>query len=389
MGSASSELSIVSVTSARPSGARDGRAREDDVLHLAAAQRLGALLAQHPGRWRRRRWTCPSRSGPTTQVMPGSKRRVVGEAKDLKPFSVRLLRCTGNGLRGSRSRERTGRSPAGSLTGPVRSGLDEAGKAAARRLPALDDALHPAGRGVAAERVEQLLAGTVDYPLQSRRPGGPAGCAPRPRGRARARDTESTSGNPLLGRDRGPTPSVEPSFRPCATVAHRDRLPASWRSPVDGARRRRAAHRCDHRSRRGTSGPHPRTRTRRWRSRSSAAAVPLPISRRPDPRRPDACRAGPRPPRGTGQERWDRSSRSSAAPTPSGPGRAAGPAGRRQADRRRAGTQRGHGQPALLRPPSPDGDTPQTAAPRRATPTTAGRTSPMVRTRPPRWWTTG
>jgi hypothetical protein len=28
-------------------------------------------------------------------VMPGSKRRVVGEAKDLKPFSVRLLRYTG------------------------------------------------------------------------------------------------------------------------------------------------------------------------------------------------------------------------------------------------------------------------------------------------------
>jgi hypothetical protein len=27
-------------------------------------------------------------------VMPGSKRRVVGEAKDLKPFSVRLLRYT-------------------------------------------------------------------------------------------------------------------------------------------------------------------------------------------------------------------------------------------------------------------------------------------------------
>jgi hypothetical protein len=26
-------------------------------------------------------------------VMPGSKRRVVGEAKDLKPFSVRLFRC--------------------------------------------------------------------------------------------------------------------------------------------------------------------------------------------------------------------------------------------------------------------------------------------------------
>jgi hypothetical protein len=27
-------------------------------------------------------------------VMPGSNRRLVAEAKDLKPFSVRLLRCT-------------------------------------------------------------------------------------------------------------------------------------------------------------------------------------------------------------------------------------------------------------------------------------------------------
>src|SRR5215204_3467548 len=36
----------------------------------------------------------PEPFGPTTQVMPGSKRSVVAEAKDLKPFSVRLLRCT-------------------------------------------------------------------------------------------------------------------------------------------------------------------------------------------------------------------------------------------------------------------------------------------------------
>jgi hypothetical protein len=36
----------------------------------------------------------PDPFGPTTQVIPGSKRRVVGAAKDLKPFSVRLLRCT-------------------------------------------------------------------------------------------------------------------------------------------------------------------------------------------------------------------------------------------------------------------------------------------------------
>src|SRR3954464_10375154 len=31
---------------------------------------------------------------PTTAVMPGSRRSVVGDAKDLKPLSVRLDRCT-------------------------------------------------------------------------------------------------------------------------------------------------------------------------------------------------------------------------------------------------------------------------------------------------------
>ncbi len=36
----------------------------------------------------------PEPFGPTTQVMPGSKRRVVADAKDLKPRRVRLFRCT-------------------------------------------------------------------------------------------------------------------------------------------------------------------------------------------------------------------------------------------------------------------------------------------------------
>src|SRR3954463_6236486 len=35
----------------------------------------------------------PEPFGPTTQVMPGSRRSVVADAKDLNPFSVRLLRC--------------------------------------------------------------------------------------------------------------------------------------------------------------------------------------------------------------------------------------------------------------------------------------------------------
>ena len=41
----------------------------------------------------------PEPFGPTTLVMPRASRYVVAEAKDLKPLTVRLLRCTD--LRGS------------------------------------------------------------------------------------------------------------------------------------------------------------------------------------------------------------------------------------------------------------------------------------------------
>jgi hypothetical protein len=36
----------------------------------------------------------PEPLGPTTQVIPGSSRRVVAEAKDLNPLSVRLFKYT-------------------------------------------------------------------------------------------------------------------------------------------------------------------------------------------------------------------------------------------------------------------------------------------------------
>src|SRR4029078_1126005 len=42
----------------------------------------------------------PKTFGPTTQVMPGSRRRVVAEANDLNPRRVRLFRCTGPSPRG-------------------------------------------------------------------------------------------------------------------------------------------------------------------------------------------------------------------------------------------------------------------------------------------------
>src|SRR5262249_24853099 len=53
----------------------------------------------------------PEPLGPTTHVMPGSSLNVVADAKDLKPLTVRLLRCTA--LRGVvRARQRAdGRWP--------------------------------------------------------------------------------------------------------------------------------------------------------------------------------------------------------------------------------------------------------------------------------------
>ncbi|SHU61566.1 Uncharacterised protein [Mycobacteroides abscessus subsp. abscessus] len=88
-----SELSIVSVTSARPSGAR---LEVPAKMTSSILPPRSALAPCSPITQVRASTTLdlPEPLGPTTQVMPGSKRRVVGEAKDLKPFSVRLLRCT-------------------------------------------------------------------------------------------------------------------------------------------------------------------------------------------------------------------------------------------------------------------------------------------------------
>src|SRR3982074_278460 len=93
IGSALSELSIVTVTSARPSGAR-----EDVPAKMTSSilppRRLLALCSPITQVSASTTFDLPDPLGPTTHVMPGSKRRVVGEAKDLKPLSVRLLRRT-------------------------------------------------------------------------------------------------------------------------------------------------------------------------------------------------------------------------------------------------------------------------------------------------------
>ncbi len=93
IGRAPSELSMVRETSARPRGGRP----------VVPAKMTSSILPP-----RRDLAPCspmtqdsasttldlPEPLGPTTQVMPGSKRRVVAEAKDLKPRRVRDLRCT-------------------------------------------------------------------------------------------------------------------------------------------------------------------------------------------------------------------------------------------------------------------------------------------------------
>ncbi len=111
MGSALSELSMVSVTSARPSGARE----EVPAKMTSSILPPRSVLAPCSPITQASASTTldfPDPLGPTTQVMPGSKRRVVGDAKDLKPFSVRLLRYTSSERTGARISARGTRSSA-------------------------------------------------------------------------------------------------------------------------------------------------------------------------------------------------------------------------------------------------------------------------------------
>ena len=91
IGSAPSVLSMVSSTSARPSGGRpDVPAKMTSSIlpprsDLAPCSPITQASASTT-------LDLPEPFGPTMQVMPGSSSRVVDDAKDLKPLSVRLLR---------------------------------------------------------------------------------------------------------------------------------------------------------------------------------------------------------------------------------------------------------------------------------------------------------
>src|SRR5690242_21825616 len=96
---------MVRLTSARPSGARpDVPAKM--TSSILPPRRLLAPCSPITQARASTTFDLPEPFGPTTQVIPGSKRRVVEEAKDLKPRRVRLFRCTVRALLDGRGRGR-------------------------------------------------------------------------------------------------------------------------------------------------------------------------------------------------------------------------------------------------------------------------------------------
>src|SRR5271154_6405797 len=93
MGRAPSLLSMVSVTSARPSGGREGGPAKTTSSILPPRSDLAPCspITQDSASTM---LDLPEPFGPTTQVMPGSRRSEVAEAKDLNPRRVRLFRYT-------------------------------------------------------------------------------------------------------------------------------------------------------------------------------------------------------------------------------------------------------------------------------------------------------
>src|SRR5579872_2704033 len=84
---------MVSVTSARPSGAREVVPAKT-TSSILPPRRLLAPCSPITQDRASTTLDLPEPLGPTTQVIPGSRRSVVAEAKDLKPRSVRDFRYT-------------------------------------------------------------------------------------------------------------------------------------------------------------------------------------------------------------------------------------------------------------------------------------------------------
>src|SRR5262249_55234935 len=93
MGSAPSVLSMVRVTSARPSGGRKAVPAKT-TSSILPPRRLLAPCSPITQAKASTMFDLPDPFGPTTQVIPGSKRSVVAEAKDLNPRGVRIFSHT-------------------------------------------------------------------------------------------------------------------------------------------------------------------------------------------------------------------------------------------------------------------------------------------------------
>src|ERR1700751_6432103 len=151
MGRAPSVLLMVSVTSARPSGGREVVPAKTTSSILPPRSDLTPCSPMTQDR-ASTTLDLPEPLGPTTQVMPGSRRSVVAEANDLKPRSVRDFRYTRpllpqncHAMRPSRTSSppedyRSGRMIAGNGTGAV----NPAGVTARRQKPPLYRACNPA-----------------------------------------------------------------------------------------------------------------------------------------------------------------------------------------------------------------------------------------------------
>src|SRR5882757_4666946 len=115
MGRAPSVLSMVSVTSARPSGGREVVPAKTTSSILPPRSDLAPCSPMTQDR-ASTMLDLPEPFGPTTQVMPVSRRSVVAEAKDLKPRRVRFFRYTNNLLPGLASPHLTARRRLGQRT---------------------------------------------------------------------------------------------------------------------------------------------------------------------------------------------------------------------------------------------------------------------------------
>src|SRR5579859_745000 len=121
MGRTPSLLSMVSVTSARPSGGREVVPAKTTSSILPPRRYLAPCSPMTQDR-ASTMLDLPEPFGPTTQVMPGSSFNVVAEANDLNPRRVRLFRYT---------------NPLLSLHAPYRPGARQAGNPAEAAVPAL------------------------------------------------------------------------------------------------------------------------------------------------------------------------------------------------------------------------------------------------------------